>query len=208
MARDLHDVTSPNLVAAALDIDRAYKALSGFDEPTKEALEEARALVEQALQEIRTLSYLLHPPLLDELGLGAALGWYVRGFENRSGITVALTVPEKMERLPAAAEGALFRVVQESLTNIHRHSGSATAQIRLTSSQSEIVLEVSDQGRGMQEMANPDRIGIVSLGVGLSGMRMRLNQLGGELSIRGTARGTTVRATISLDRLDSMSAIE
>ena len=208
MARDLHDITSQNLVAAALDIDRACKALSGPDHPTKEPLEEARGLVEQALQEIRTLSYLLHPPLLDELGLGAALGWYVRGFERRSGITVALTVPEKMERLPAAAERALFRVVQESLTNIHRHSGSATAEIRLSSSGSEIVLEVSDQGRGMPDTVNRDRAGIVSLGVGVSGMRVRLNQLGGQLSVRGTAQGTTVRATISLDRLDSISAVE
>jgi len=208
MARDLHDVTSQNLVAAALDIDRAHDASPELDEPTKETLEEARALVEQALQEIRTLSYLLHPPLLDELGLGAALGWYVRGFENRSGITVALTIPEKMERLPAAAEQALFRIVQESLTNIHRHSGSATAEIRLSASRSEIVLEVSDQGRGMQDGADPDRTGIVSLGVGVSGMRVRLNQLGGELSVRGTARGTTVRATISLDRLDLISAVE
>ena len=205
MARDLHDTTAQNLVAAILDIDRLHQAAPALNEISEELLGEARALVEQSLQEIRTLSYLLHPPLLDELGLASALSWYVRGFESRSGITVALDVREGMERLPAAVENALFRVVQEALTNIHRHSDSATAEIRLARSATEVVLEVADQGRGIPAEAGSEH-GVLSLGVGVSGMRARLHQLGGELIIRATGQGTTVRATVSVDRLPSAPA--
>lgn len=206
MARDLHDTTAQNLVAAILDVDRLHQTASELGDVSEELLDEARALIEQSLQEIRTLSYLLHPPLLDELGLASALSWYVRGFESRSGITVAVAIDEGMERLPAAVEQALFRIVQEALTNIHRHSGSATAEIRLSGSASEVVLEITDQGRGMPAEGGSDRSNIASLGVGVSGMRARLQQLGGELTIRGTGRGTTVTATVSLDRLRSISA--
>jgi len=201
IARELHDTTAQNLVAALLDIDRLTSRLA-LDDASAELIDEARKLIELSLQEIRTLSYLLHPPLLDELGLPSALRWFVRGFENRSGITIGLTMPDDMERLPPPVENALFRVVQEALTNIHRHSESTTAEIRLMRSSQEIVLEVADQGRGIS-MEDGSESDIASLGLGISGMRVRLRQLGGELKIRSGEQGTTVRATVSIDRFHS-----
>jgi two-component system NarL family sensor kinase len=204
IARELHDITAQNLVAAVLDIDRLTSVLA-LDDASAQLIDEVRKLIEQSLQEIRTLSYLLHPPLLDELGLPSALSWFVRGFENRSGITVALSIQDGMERLPSDIENALFRVVQEALTNIHRHSESATAEIRLTRSAHSVVLEIADQGRGIPIDAG-SASDIASLGLGISGMRIRLRQLGGELEIRSPAQGTTVRATVSVGRLRSTGA--
>jgi len=204
MARELHDTTAQNLVAALLDIDRLTTMLV-LDDASGELVEEVRKLIELSLQEIRTLSYLLHPPLLDELGLPSALRWFVRGFENRSGITIALTMQDDMERLPPPVESALFRVIQEALTNIHRHSESATAEIRLARSAQDVVLEVADQGRGIS-MDDGSGADIASLGLGISGMRVRLHQLGGELAIYSAGQGTTVRATVSLDRFQSTLA--
>jgi signal transduction histidine kinase len=201
MARELHDTTAQNLVAALLDIDRLTSRLV-LDDASGELIDEMRKLIELSLQEIRTLSYLLHPPLLDELGLPSALRWFVRGFENRSGITIGLTLQDDMERLPRPVESALFRVLQEALTNIHRHSESATAEIRLTRSAQEVVLEVADQGRGIL-MEHGSDADIASLGLGISGMRVRLHQLGGELTIHSGGQGTTVRAAVSLDRFHS-----
>ena len=202
MARELHDTTAQNLVAALLDIDRLTSRLV-LDDASGEFIDDMRKLIELSLQEIRTLSYLLHPPLLDELGLPSALRWLVRGFENRSGITIGLTLQDDMERLPRPVESALFRVLQEALTNIHRHSESATAEIRLTRSAQEVVLEVADQGRGilMEHGSNAD---IASLGLGISGMRVRLHQLGGELTIHSGGQGATVRAVVSLDRFQAI----
>jgi two-component system, NarL family, sensor kinase len=206
MARELHDTTAQNLVAVLLDIDRLTSRLA-LDDASGELIDEMRKLIEQSLQEIRTLSYLLHPPLLDELGLPSALRWFVRGFENRSGITVALSIQEEMERLPLDVENALFRVVQEALTNIHRHSESATAEIRLARSAQDVVLEIADHGRGISADAGSDS-DIAALGLGISGMRVRLHQLGGELEIRSAGQGTTVCATVSVDRLRSNSAAD
>jgi two-component system, NarL family, sensor kinase len=203
MARELHDTTAQNLAAAILELDRLRQGVPASDDASEDVWDELRGLIDRALQEIRTLSYLLHPPLLDELGLASALRWCVRGFENRSGVAVSLTVQEDLGRMPPAVESALFRVVQEGLTNIHRHSGSATAQIRLMRSAEEVALEIRDQGRGM---ARSDGADPALLGVGVSGMRARLHQLGGELAIHSTDRGTTVTATVSLDRSRSISA--
>jgi signal transduction histidine kinase len=208
MSRELHDATAQNLVAVLMDLDRLLQILPPRDDVAQELLDEARTLVESSLQEIRTLSYLLHPPLLDELGLASALRWLVRGFENRSGITVSLAVQEEVGRMPAPVETALFRVVQEALTNIHRYSGSATADIRLTRSPGAISLQIKDQGRGMPAKTAQDDTDPGLLGVGISGMRARLHQLGGELDIQSTASGTTVTATISLARLHSMSTAD
>jgi PAS domain S-box-containing protein len=205
MARELHDTTAQNLAAAILELDRLRHSIPIVDQASEQICDQLRALIECALQEIRTLSYLLHPPLLDELGLTSALRWYVRGFERRSGIAVSLTLPDDLGRMPGTVESALFRVVQEALTNIHRHSGSATAQIRLTRSAGQVALEIKDQGRGMQPHDGTDP---PLLGVGVSGMRARLHQLGGELSIRSTARGTTVTATVSLERLQAPSSAD
>lgn len=202
MARDLHDTTAQNLVAALMDIDRVQRMALTHGEIIGPLIKDARALVDQSLQEIRTLSYLLHPPLLEELGLAHALKWLVRGFERRSGITVSLNVQEGLERMPWSVESALFRVVQEALTNIHRHSGSAMAAVTLTQSARRIILEVSDEGTGLVEGVGFDGSNdVATLGVGISGMRARLHQLGGELKIRSRRRGAAVTATVPVDTL-------
>jgi two-component system, NarL family, sensor kinase len=198
MAHELHETTAQNLVVTLMDFDRLAEVLSGIDKTSKALLDESRALVERSLQEIRTLSYLLHPPLLDELGLASALRWFVRGFQSRSGIAVSLTVSPDLGRLPEPVESALFRVVQESLTNIHRHSGSATAEINLANLGDEVSLRITDQGRGLPVERSGKTSDPALLGVGISGMRARLQQLGGELSIHSTSKGATVMARLSI----------
>ena len=148
-------------------------------------------------RQIRSLSYLLHPPVLDELGLASAVKEYAQGFGARSGISLELEVQSDFARIPEEAEIALFRIVQESLANIQRHSGSATAKIRLQADQGRIELEVSDQGRGMAS-EDGQAGGRSRLGVGILGMRERMMQLGGALEVRSGGSGTTVLATIPL----------
>jgi signal transduction histidine kinase len=151
-------------------------------------------------REIRTLSYLLHPPLLDDLGLVSALNEYAQGFSERSGIDTRLELLSEFPRLPQPVETALFRIVQESLSNIQRHSGSSTAKIRLLQKDSAVTLEVIDFGRGLRLPSNgsPAQPHEARLGVGVTGMRERMAQLGGRLEIISGASGTTVRANISL----------
>jgi signal transduction histidine kinase len=154
-------------------------------------------MVDQCLAEMRTLSYLLHPPLLDEIGLAPALRWYVNGFTRRSGIAVSLHISEEIGRLPSDIETAFFRVIQESLGNVHRHSGSKTAAIKLRRTREDVVLTISDSGAGIGT-TSPGQSGeeIRSLGVGIAGMSARLRQLGGKLEVRSSQRGTTVRAVV------------
>ena len=197
LASELHDTTAQNLVAAALDLGRVQRVVPDIGDAARAILDETRALIDQSLQEIRTFSYLLHPPLLEELGLVSALRWFVRGFEERSGISTSLSLQENFVRLPLTAERALFRVVQEALTNIHRHSGSPTAEIVLTQSAAETVLEVSDRGKGIGDIRLSDEFRDV--GVGISGMRVRLRQLGGNLEIRARGDGTTVKARVPFE---------
>jgi PAS domain S-box-containing protein len=212
IARDLHDSTAQNLLGATLGIERALRLSPHLPERAKTALADAQALIEHSQQEIRTVSYLLHPPMLDEMGLPSALRWYAEGFTKRSGIAVQIAVSKLIEgrRFPFDVEAALFRVLQECLTNVHRHSGSKTAHIDfaldVVSGVERLVLRVEDHGKGMMVAARrrdlPDRkrdpSGIVSVGVGLPGMRERLRQLGGSLEIWSSPRGTTVRATVPI----------
>jgi signal transduction histidine kinase len=166
------------------------------DDRAHALIADSLALGEQSLREIRTLSYVLHPPLLDQTGLGPALQWYVDGFTNRSGIDVQLVVSGDIGRLPRETETALFRIVQESLTNIHRHSGSGTAGIRLSRRDDQVVLRIRDRGSGISQAvlsATPDELR--TLGVGIPGMHQRMRQLGGDLRIESSGQGTTVTAT-------------
>jgi two-component system, NarL family, sensor kinase len=199
IARDLHDTTTQNLVAALMHLDFVRQPPRAIDHSAG-AIEEVRALIDRSVQELRTLSYLLHPPLLEELGLASALKWFIRGFEKRSGIVVDFISHGDGRRPRPDVEGALFRVVQEALTNVHRHSGSLTAEVRLIQESRAIVLEIADRGSGI---ARGDRsietAGSESLGVGISGMRIRLRQLGGTLDISSTALGTRIRARVPLD---------
>ncbi|MBI1786772.1 MAG: response regulator [Acidobacteria bacterium] len=199
IARELHDSTAQNLVALRICISRSLDAPAGLAPAALRALRESLDLADQCQREIRTLSYLLHPPLLDELGLASALRDFVDGYSRRTEVPVELHLPEEMDRLAAPAELALFRVAQEALSNIHRHSGSPTAELRLLRGPAEIVLEVRDHGRGVpgnivESMAR----GGTGLGVGLAGMRERMRQLGGSLVIRLASPGTLVRAALPL----------
>ena len=197
IARELHDVTAQNLFAISINIGQLRRQSFARSSEPGRLLEECEWLCEQSLQEIRTLSYLLHPPLLGEAGLMSALQWYVEGFTKRTGIFVDLIVLENIGRLPSEVEIALFRIVQEGLTNIRRHSGSETASIRLEQRAGAVFLEIRDRGCGMltgegREGGEGNR----GLGVGIPGMRQRLHQLGGRLEIESNNEGTTVRAVV------------
>src|SRR5262249_49779249 len=160
-------------------------------------ISEGVSLCEQVIKELRTLSFLLHPPLLDEAGLASALQWYARGFSERSGVQVDVALVHDVGRLASEVEVALFRVVQESLTNIHRHSGSTGANIRLMKEGDQVLVQVKDRGRGIRlETSGNSGDTIQTLGVGILGMRERLRQLGGRLEIESSYGGTTVTAIV------------
>lgn len=198
ISRDLHDTTAPGLTALVANLALVNKSASSLNKKAREALAESLDLARQCSREIRTVSYLLHPPLLDEMGLTSALRWYSEGFAKRSGVRVELDLPPKLARLPQDVETALFRIVQESLTNIHLHSGSPTARIRMMRDGNETVLEVKDEGKGMPTTNRGASQGKVEVGVGIAGMQERLNQLGGRLEISSRGEGTTVRAVLPL----------
>jgi signal transduction histidine kinase len=182
-----------------LNLAQVLQSPSELDERSRRALAEARNLLQEMSRDIRTLSYLLHPPLLDELGLASALKEYVAGFSERSSIKVEVDIQTDFERLPQEAETALFRIVQESLANIQRHSGSPTARIFLHGDSAGVTLEVTDEGHGITGAESGDaRDAGKRFGVGILGMRERMAQLGGQLEIESSEIGTTVRATIPL----------
>jgi two-component system, NarL family, sensor kinase len=202
IAQMLHETTAQDLAALKMLLGRLNRTVDHLSAGERSAVTESMALAEQSMSDIRTLSYLLHPPFLDEMGLLSALRWYVAGFAERSGITVDLELPESFERLPLDTETALFRIVQESLINIHRHAESETARIRLRRDAETLVLEVEDRGRGMPT-ASLEHImsGEGGVGVGIAGMCERIEQLGGRLEITSSDRepaGTTVRAWLPL----------
>jgi PAS domain S-box-containing protein len=196
IARELHDSVGQQLAALNMNTSNVSKEKEKLSESAAHSVEENLVLVRQVLEEIRTLSHLLHPPLLDEIGLGSALTEYVDGFVERSKIQVRLELPQDLERLPREYELSLFRIVQECLTNIHRHSGSSTAVVRLSRTPEEITLEVSDQGRGIDPETQERFFAGRTSGVGLRGMRERVRQIGGALQIQSTAGGTTVLAIL------------
>ena len=152
--------------------------------------------MDEASREIRTVAQLLHPPQLEESGLAAAVRGYSTSFAERSGVELDLDVPLTLTRLPQDVETAIFRILQESLTNIHRHSGSPTASVRLAFEDSEVTLEVRDQGRGMPSEILDTSGSVAALGVGVAGMRERVRQLGGRLEIASGGAGTTVKAIL------------
>jgi signal transduction histidine kinase len=195
IARELHDSVGQMLAALSMNLAGVRSDIDLLTKTTA-VLTDSEDLVREMSKEVRTISHLLHPPLLDEAGLASALRWYVDGFAQRSKIEVDLDCPHDFGRLPRIVETAAFRLVQECLTNIHRHSGSPTAKIRLRHSDHEVTVEVEDKGKGipadkLEEMAS---VGIP--GVGITGMRERVRQLGGTLDIGSSGSGTTVRARL------------
>jgi signal transduction histidine kinase len=200
IAAMLHETTAQDLAALKMLLARLNRGADRLGDREREALAQSISLAEQSMSEIRTVSYLLHPPFLDEAGLLSALRWYAGGFAERSNIKVDLDLPESLERLPRDTETVLFRVVQEALTNIHRHAESPTAQIRLRSDAETLVLEIEDRGRGIPG-ALVKNIRTGAGGVGIASMSERIEQLGGRLEITSSVSGktgTTVRVWVPL----------
>ncbi len=199
IARDLHDVTAQDLGAIAVNLAHLRRLVTDLKPEAQNLVTESTSLAEGVFQQIRTLSYLLHPPMLDHTGLASALRWYIQGFTKRSGIGVDIEIAREVGRLSPEIETALFRIVQESLTNIHRHSGSGSAIIRLFKQEQSVVLQVKDQGGGMMEVADGEVADNVQLlGLGILGMRQRLRQFNGKLEINTSKHGTHIIASVPL----------
>jgi PAS domain S-box-containing protein len=196
IARELHDGVGQLLAAMSMNTGRLNQEKAKLSPEAARCLQDNSRLVQQISSDIRTMSYLFHPPLLDEMGLGSALKWYVSGFTERSKIATKLEVSAEGERLPQDYELCLFRIAQECLTNIHRHSGSKLAVVRLLRTDGEIKLEVRDEGAGISEQTQAKVAAGETAGVGLRGMRERVRQLGGRLEISSNGKGTTVTATV------------
>ena len=200
IGRDLHDSTGQTLAALELGLSRLTRLPeSGGDR--RELLEQCVKLANQCSNEIRTASYLLHPPLLDELGLLSALRWLADGFHDRSGIEVRLDLPESMTRLSREEELTLFRVAQEALTNVHRHAASPWVSLRLLVEDGSVTLEIEDGGKGDRNNGATGSTGAAfTLGVGLTGMRERIRQVGGTFIVEPGSAGTIVKATLPRTR--------
>lgn len=203
IARELHDSVGQYLTAIAINLD----LMSRPEGQNRAALvAESRQLLNHSLSEIRTLSHLLHPPLLDETGLASAAQWYVEGFAQRSGIAVEVDLPQ-LDRLPTNIEMMLFRVLQESLNNIHRHSESTRAQVRIRLEGERVILEVRDFGHGIQaERLERFRKSGTGVGVGLAGIRERVSELGGELQILSDPGGTLVKVSVPVPRANERTS--
>ena len=195
LARELHDSMGQYLAAMSMSLAALVSDTPSID---KKRSDDLQNIIQLCLSESRTLSHLLHPPLLDEIGLISAMKWFVEEFGNRSGIRVTLT-SECQHRLPTTVETMLFRIVQEALTNIHKHSGSATAEVSLKANPADVVLEVSDHGRGMPKelLERAGNRGSLA-GIGLAGMRERVGEIGGDFRVQSGPQGTNIRVLIPL----------
>jgi two-component system CheB/CheR fusion protein len=198
IARELHDSTAQGLAAIALNLELVATTGTALTDEQKKLLSDSRTLAEQCSRELRDISELLHPPMLEEAGLGGAVKWYVDSFERRSGVQVSLHEPENLPRLPEPVETALFRVIQESLTNVQRHSGSRTAEVSVELQDGGITVRVGDRGRGLPAGSVSSGVSLATLGVGIAGMRARVKQLNGMLTIQSGSWGTRVQAHIPL----------
>jgi signal transduction histidine kinase len=201
IARELHDSVGQCLAALGMNLSAVETGVKATIARLAEAVSsvaDSRAMVKEMTAEIRTISYLLHPPMLDEAGLIPAVSWYLQGFSERSKIAVDLDMSEDFERLPRDLETTIFRVVQECLTNIHRHSESRAATIRISRLDAHVEVEVRDQGKGIPQEKLSEMISSGTAGVGIGGMRERARQLGGTLDVKseGEGKGTTVLARL------------
>ncbi|HLZ93405.1 MAG TPA: response regulator [Candidatus Acidoferrum sp.] len=203
LGRELHDSQGQYLAAIKMNLEMIETTEAALSTMQKSALTEAITLLERSMREIRVISHLLHPPLLDEIGLQAVVPWYLSSFSERSGIQIDLEMPADISKLPDQVELAVFRVLQECLTNVHRHSGSKSATVKILPEESGVTLEVGDQGKGLSSQEGADPV----LGVGITGMRERVRELGGHFEINSGGAGTIVRAVFPLgDRMDTHAA--
>jgi anti-sigma regulatory factor (Ser/Thr protein kinase) len=196
LSRDLHDSTGQTLAALKISITLLQEHCKQIPS-TMVLTSEVAGLADQAIEEIRTMSYLLHPPLLDEAGFSCAAEWYVEGFAKRTGVNVKLDIATGQERLPIEIEIVLFRVLQESLTNVHRHAGASEVRVCFQHQLEQVVLEIRDDGCGIPaKLLDRLRGASADTGVGLAGMRERVHELNGKLEIESHGHGTTLRATV------------
>ncbi len=196
IARELHDTAGQTLAAIKMSIAMIRHSKT-LNEEALLLVDDLDALTDAALQEVRTASYLLHPPLLDEVGIASAIRWFVQGFAERSGIQVQCEIGDLIDRPTRHCEIVLFRVLQESLTNVHRHSGASAVSVRLRGHQAHVMLEICDDGHGM----SPERLLRLHenqgpAGVGITGMRERVRELGGTFEISSDEKGTTVNIAL------------
>jgi PAS domain S-box-containing protein len=199
IGRELHDSLGQYLAVLKMKLDTLARLVERKrDEAAQDLSSQCLVLTEDSIRELRTVSHLLYPPMLEEMGLKSAIPWYIDGFSGRSGIKTTLEIQGDVGRLPRDSELALFRVLQESLTNVHRHSGSKTAHIRLLTRDGMGILEIEDEGKGMpsQLLEQTDQDWTGALGVGLRGMNERMTQLGGMLEVVSKETGTIVRASV------------
>lgn len=195
IARELHDSLGQYLTAAKINLD----VLARTQTAGGHYLREAEQLIDRAISDTRTLSHLLHPPLLDEAGFTSAARWYVEGFGKRSGIRTYLEIPESFDRLPSEIETALFRILQEALTNVHRHSGSRSVEVRLSRDPSYVSLSIQDHGKGIpQDTLDLFQKNGTNVGVGLAGMRERIKELRGTLHLESGPKGTLLKAVVPI----------
>lgn len=194
IARELHDSLGQYLTGLKIDLDMLRERPG-----SAELWAQSEELLARCIAEVRTLSYLLHPPMMDEAGLSSAAHWYLQGFRDRSGISVNLETSDNLDRLPDAIEVALFRIIQEALTNVHRHSGASAADIRILRDAEQVLLEVKDNGRGMpEEVLRRFYETGAGTGVGLTGMHERVRELGGNLSLESGGSGTSLLVAIPI----------
>jgi PAS domain S-box-containing protein len=197
IARELHDSVGQLLAALEMNLSR----LEPKDSELAKIVADSSQLTREASRQLRSLSYLLHPPLLDEAGLGAALGWYVTGFSERSGINIDVEADSELSKLPQELQVTIFRIVQECLTNVHRHSGSRTAKIRVRHSPPKVRILVEDSGCGIpKELTQSNGEAAPVPGVGILGMRERVRQFGGKFAVTRLSQGTRVEATLPVPR--------
>jgi len=202
-SRELHDSIGQYLAGIKMNLALLEKTV-----PASDALAEANDLIDKAGAETRTISYLLHPPMLDEAGLTSAVTWYVDGFAKRSGVQIQMEFPTTLGRLPTPVEIALFRVTQEALTNIHRHAQTDRAQISLTRAGAQVHLRIRDFGRGIPYRAlQRFRNSSGPTGVGLAGMRERIAELGGEMEIDSDGHGTQISVMLPTDTQPSQQPL-
>lgn len=195
LARELHDTVGQNLAGLRMNLG-VMKRFAANDGRAADVVDDSITTTDDAITHIRTLSYLLHPPMIDGAGLVTAIRWYVDGFERRSGIVTKLDVPDDLGGVSRDVETSVFRIIQESLTNIQRHAGSATASVAMGRLDGRLFIEIADDGRGLPARVRDDRDALLASGVGIAGINERVRELGGEVTIRSTDDGTTLRVTL------------
>jgi len=199
LARELHDSAGQYLAGIQMNLSALLRPNSGLQDTARARISDSMDMAKLCTSEIRTISYLLHPPLLDETGLRSAISWYVEGFAERSGIRVELEIPENLGRLPSETETALFRVMQQSLANIHRHSGSPVAVIRIEVDDQAVNLEIRDEGHGFPpEVLTGFLSGTHLVGIGMAGMRERIRDMGGRFGVRSSEQGASIHVRLML----------